>query len=72
MIPTNIKLVAAGTFGAGMFAVSAASAQPDRVGPWEVTGGHPASITVSIKDKDARRVRRDVDAASTTSGTSSA
>jgi hypothetical protein len=64
MVPAKlVKLAAAAAFAAGVFAISAASAQPQGVAPLSVTGGHPTSVTVSVKGKDIRAVRKDVDAA---------
>jgi hypothetical protein len=59
--PTKLALVAA--FAAGVFAASAAVAQPNGVAPLSVTPDHPTTVTVSIKGKDVRTVRKDVGAA---------
>jgi hypothetical protein len=61
MIPaTSLKLAGAAVLAAGLFAASAALAESNGVTPLSVTGGHPTSVTVSIKGKDIRAVRNDV------------
>jgi hypothetical protein len=64
MIPANtLKLACAAAFAAGLFATSAAVAQPDGVTPLSVTPAHPTTVTVSIRGKDDHQVRKDVSAA---------
>lgn len=65
MIPAHsIKLACASALlAAGALAVSAAAAQPSGVAPLDVTAAHPTKVTVSIKGKDERSVRKDVSVA---------
>ena len=64
MIPVKfLTLACAAVLAAGIGAASAAYAQPGGIAPLSVTAAHPTSVTVSIKDKDERTVRKDVGAA---------